>query len=89
MYRSHGDTSWGTIGILFLIIIVLFIVSKACSANTYNNGICKLCGGHYEYIEAVGRRYETHYLYRCNKCGDLIEINTFYNDRSTINETSN
>ena len=89
MYRSHGDTGWGTVGILLIILAIIFLISKGCSATRYNNGICTNCGGHYVYQEAVGHRYETYYLYRCDKCGDLIEINTFYNDGRVTDETGN
>ena len=79
MYRRN-DTSWGEIGILILILIVIFIISRACSLVRYNNGICQLCGGKYVYQQAVGHRYETNYIYRCDKCGHTIEVDDVFPD---------
>lgn len=60
-----------------ILIIVAFVVScieHIGDESKYNNGICKSCGGHYEYQEAVGHRFDTDYIYRCDKCGKIIEI---------------
>ncbi len=79
MHR-RGDTSLGEIGILILILIVVLIISRACSAVRYNNGICQLCGGHYVYQQAVGHNYTTDYIYRCDKCGHVIEVDNVFPD---------
>ena len=81
MYR-RSDTSLGEISILILILIVIFVISRACSAVRYNNGICKICGGHYVYQQAVGHRYETNYIYRCDKCGHTIEVDDVFPDEN-------
>ena len=86
MYRSRSDTSWGELGILVIILIVVLFVSRACSADRYNNGICKLCGGHYVYQQAVGHRYDTNYIYRCDKCGHTIEVDEVYPERQVVNQ---
>ena len=39
----------------------------------HNDGICK-CGGQYEFVQAVGHKFDTSYIYKCNKCGKIIEI---------------
>lgn len=80
MYR-RSDTNLGEIGILILILIVIFIISRACSSARYNNGICKICGGHYVYQQAVGHRYETNYIYRCDKCGHTIEVDDVFPEK--------
>ena len=80
MYR-RSDTSLGEISILILILIVIFVISRACSAVRYNNGICKICGGHYVYQQAVGHRYETNYIYRCDKCGHTIEVDDVFPEK--------
>lgn len=77
MYRRN-DTSWGEIGILILILIVVCIISRACSSARYNNGICKICGGRYVYQQSVGHAYTTDYIYRCDKCGHTIEVDTVF-----------
>lgn len=35
----------------------------------WNDGVCKICGGHWHYLDVVGHRYSTDYIYQCNKCG--------------------
>lgn len=76
--NQRSDTSLGEIGILVLLLIVLIIISQACSAFRYNSGVCKICGGHYVYQQAVGHRYTTAYIYRCNKCGHIIEVDNVF-----------
>lgn len=44
----------------------------------YNDGICKECGGHYEYVESVGHKHSTSYIYKCDKCGHRIETYELY-----------
>ena len=75
-YSSHMPWLF-TVLLLLLVLIVLFI-SSCNSSNTYNNGICKLCGGHYKFFQAVGHQFFTNYLYKCDKCGNIIEVNQKY-----------
>lgn len=63
--------------ILLIVIIIFFIVAEIVNNNQYNNGIC-YCGGTFKYEQAVGHRYETRYLYICDKCGRAIEISNYY-----------
>ena len=71
-------------GLACLIVIIILIIGvficKSCDGIKYNNGICK-CGGHYEYQQAVGHRLGTTYIYRCDKCGDIIELTDYINER--------
>ena len=85
MYR-RSDTSWGEIGILILILIVVFIISRACSSARYNNGICKVCGGRYVYHQSVGHAYTTDYIYRCDKCGHTIEVDNVFPEEKEANQ---
>ena len=66
-----------TILILCIFGIGLAILCVRCrdkeSEEEYNNGYCP-CGGHYEYVESVGHRYSTTYIYSCDKCGHKIEL---------------
>ena len=77
--RSSYDSgsSWGYIGILITLLVIFFLVNMCASSNKYNNGICSLCGGKYEFKETVGHEYFTNYVYVCNKCGHLIEISYY------------
>jgi hypothetical protein len=48
---------------------------------TWNDGYCK-CGGKWEYQEAVGHRYSTNYLYKCDKCGRIVEFENYYGGKN-------
>lgn len=64
--------------IIFLILIAMLIVGvlidKKHDDKLWNQGHCPECGSEWEYEQAVGHRYSTHYIYVCNKCGRRIEI---------------
>ncbi len=60
-----------------IILAVIFGVAKYDSANdekAWNDGYCS-CGGQWEYQQAVGHRYDTDYIYKCDKCGKIEEFN--------------
>ena len=63
------------IGCIALAAIVLGIAK--CTNERYkgiwNDGYCE-CGGHWIYEQAVGHRVTTTYIYRCDKCGKIIEV---------------
>lgn len=42
---------------------------KADDIEAWNGGYHKDCGGKWEYEQAVGHRYDTDYIYVCDKCG--------------------
>lgn len=56
--------------ILFISIAVIYILSYK---PQHNNGICTECGGQYEFVQAVGHKFDTSYIYKCNECGKIIE----------------
>lgn len=72
--------------IILLVFVILLIITDfvedAISNNRYNNGICQVCGGNYIYQQAIGHHFTTGYIYRCNKCGNLIEVNIYYNEEN-------
>lgn len=85
--RSHmidHELLWAVVTAIIVIGIALGIAFgivsgiNATTANEerakYNDGVCKACGGHYVYEQAVGHRYSTSYLYRCDGCDAIIEI---------------
>ena len=80
MYNNR-DSSGSLITILILIgVLLLLSLIQGCSSSTaYNNGTCPYCGEAYQFKETVGHRYSTHYIYVCNKCGNLIESSTYFN----------
>lgn len=67
-----------TIAIIAAIMFAMFGISNAIDSSEYNNGICKRCGGKYEYIETVGAHYGAVYIYGCNKCGNRIEQDHYH-----------
>lgn len=80
MYKSSdASATLIMIGILIVILLFLTIVRSCSSSAAYNNGICPYCGGTYQFKETVGHRYSTHYIYICDKCGNLIESSTYFN----------
>lgn len=73
-----GKFFWIVLSILIILLIIVAFLEDVASNSLYNNGVCTECGGHYIYQQAVGHRYETNYIYQCDKCGKLIEINSIY-----------
>lgn len=78
------ELKFGIIGIVVAIAIIaaivfaLFGIVNALDSSDYNNGICKKCGGKFEYIETVGTNYGALYIYGCNKCGYRIEQSHYH-----------
>ena len=76
-YRHYTPASWGEIGVMFLICAILLIICVCCdgihNANVWNDGHCPNCGSEWRYVEAVGHRYSTSYIYVCDKCNYSIE----------------
>ena len=57
-----------------LLVGSLYSCMRHVDKTEYNNGVCQKCGGHLEYEQAVGHQYYTSYIYKCDKCGDRIEL---------------
>lgn len=64
---------------LILLVICALLYFIVCNANTltWNDGYCE-CGGKWEYQQAIGHRYSTSYLYKCDKCGRMVEFENYY-----------
>jgi len=78
--KNHLSTPISFFVVLIIIIIVLWFIESIAGSNVYNNGICRNCGGHYVFQNAVGHYHSTNYAYKCDKCGNLIEVNTYYKE---------
>jgi len=69
------------LAIIFILAIV-FVAAK-CEASkraeVWNNGYCE-CGGHWKYEQAVGHQYMTTYVYKCDECGNRIEVSKYYQE---------
>jgi len=62
--------------VLVVIVCILLGISSCSDTKSWNNGYCE-CGGKWKYQQAVGHRYSTSYLYKCDKCGEMIEIDDY------------
>lgn len=66
---------YGGMGLIFvIIIIVMFGIVGVIDNEKWNDGHCT-CGGNWEYQQAVGHHVTTTYIYECDQCGKIIEIN--------------
>lgn len=72
MYND-SDTKLKSALIALVVFIVVVIVCHVSNATKWNGGYCS-CGGKWEYLQAVGHRYDTRYLYQCPKCGRTEEF---------------
>jgi len=78
MIMNKTEFPFAYAAILLLLIFLCLIINSCQSINLYNDGICSICGGHYEYSNAVGHKYITNYIYICDKCGRSIEVDRKY-----------
>lgn len=66
-------------GIFCIVIIALLVlVIRSIDNAKWNNGVCS-CGGHYIYEQSVGHRYTSTHIYKCDKCGKIIELDSIKN----------
>ena len=80
--QSYGG--YTDLGFIIIVIIVVGIslgiffglnaIDRNAQLAKYNDGVCKACGGHYVYEQAVGHMYGTSYLYRCDGCDAMLEM---------------
>lgn len=73
------DLEYGVWLIVMILLCVAFCFGLyACGTKhdekLWNYGRCDVCGGTWEYEQAVGHRYATSYIYVCDNCGKRIEI---------------
>lgn len=71
---------------LCMLVVGLVRCSHKIDAAEWNNGYCE-CGGHWRYEQAVGHQYGTSYIYKCDECGNRIEIGT-YEEEIKVDETT-
>ena len=76
-YRNNNINPFIPLLIAIAILIVVSFIDNIISSNQYNDGICSY-GGTFKYKQAIGHRYQTRYLYICDKCGREIEISNYY-----------
>lgn len=75
--RDYLPEIIATIITILLVVAIGFVVDKITIKHDdklWNNGHCDICGGAWEYEQAVGHRSSTSYIYICEDCGKRIEI---------------
>lgn len=68
------------IGLLIGAGILLDSCQKADDIKAWNGGYHEDCGGRWEYDQAVGHRYDTDYIYVCDKCGMRHEFESYFRE---------
>lgn len=77
-YSGEESIISGIVGaVIAVAIIALFIGAcldqKKAEVEYYNNGICTICGGEYEFSGATRYRNYSEYFYTCEDCGHTIQ----------------
>ena len=67
-----------TVIAIILIAIVLLTLIRSGNSVIFNNGVCEVCGGNYEFKTCGGGRVKM-YIYECDSCGRLIETTRLMN----------
>lgn len=67
------------IGFLIVGAFVLNSCSKEADIEVWNGGYHEDCGGRWMYEQAIGHRYDTDYMYVCDKCGMRHEFDNYFN----------
>lgn len=69
------------VSVSVLVALIIFggvaLINKASinhDEKLWNDGHCDVCGGTWEYEQAVGHRSSTSYIYVCEDCGKRIEL---------------
>jgi transcription elongation factor Elf1 len=74
-YSSEDDVlKMVLLGFVLVGIVLLVCCGLISEANTWNDGYCPVCGHKYRYVQAVGHRYTTSYMYVCDYCNTHIEV---------------
>ena len=75
-YRNNDLEAKGWLFLVFCIILaIVWMLGGMHEIDVWNGGVHSGCGGHWVYEQAVGHRYTTDYIYRCDKCGYRYEFN--------------
>ena len=76
-----GQKILAILGIILCIIAIIgvFILYYYTSPDYvagWNDGVCKYCDTEWVYVDAVGHRNWTSYIYVCPSCGSMLRINS-------------
>ena len=63
------------VAVILSIYGMLVLIEHVEDSRAYGDGVCKTCGGNYIYQYVVGYYLGTKYIYACDRCGHIIELN--------------
>lgn len=71
----------GILAIVVVVAISLLIIwacftQREAEIEYYNDGICTICGGEYEFSGATRYRSSSEYFYTCEDCGHTIQTSS-------------
>lgn len=66
--------------IIMLVIAMVFTIWFLVDNLAWNDGYCPLCGGHWEFRQAIGGHRSTTYLYICENCGYGRELSVYHGE---------
>lgn len=71
--------TWFTLAVLLMAMCIFLCVWA--ENGMWNDGICDICGeGYWEFVQAVGHRNSTNYLYKCDHCGYIVELEWYHQE---------
>ena len=56
----------------------MYYVNYIANEKVWNNGVCVECDGKLEFINASHTKYNNRYYYKCDNCGNVIELDHLY-----------
>lgn len=77
-YSGEESIISGIVGAVVAVAIMTFFIGacisqKKAEIEYYNDGICTICGGEYEFSGATRYRSSSEYFYPCKDCGHTIQ----------------
>ena len=61
--------------VIFIVgIPIILVIDNKTNPNKWNDGHCPNDNHEWVYIQAVGHRQNTYYIYACPECGTKIEV---------------
>ena len=74
---TWGNKIGGAIACLVFWVLIsgAFALEDNYDNEMWNNGVCSVCEGEYNFSGATKYHTSHHYYYTCDDCGHTIEIN--------------
>lgn len=70
--KKNGGDVWLKLAMILALLTILYMIRVSIESSEYNSGICKNCGGEYEYVSKLFNDGHTNYIYKCNRCGKTL-----------------